>query len=199
YHTISLAQWVAHVQKGAALPTKPIVITFDDGYQDNLENALPVLEHHHFTATFFIIAGKVGRTVRWTAENGRPIARLMDWHGVVRLDRDGMEIGSHTLSHPDLSKLSYTQQLPEMKGSRLEIARHVGHRVWMFSYPFGRYNTGSLRALKAAGFEAAVTTKQGFNDAKTNLLELRRIRVRGGESLWAFASSLQLGYSGPHP
>ncbi|MBX6377909.1 MAG: polysaccharide deacetylase family protein [Clostridia bacterium] len=190
YHPVRLSHWWAHVRDGASLPPKPIAITFDDGYEDNWTNALPVLRRHGFPATVFVIAGKLGQTVRWPHERGHPSARLLTPEQVRTLARLGVEIGSHTLTHPDLRTLAAGRLARELADSRRVLERLTGRPVRVLAYPFGAYDQRVVAAVRRAGYRVAVTTTAGVNTERTDLLTLRRIRVRGTDGLETFAHNL---------
>lgn len=140
---------------------KPIVITFDDGYEDAYTNAWPTLKENNFTGTFFIIRNFVGR------------AEYMNQNQIDILSDAGMEIGSHTLSHPSLEKLSDENQGTQIFDSK-ESAK-------TFCYPSGKYNDTTIALLKEAGYLAAVTTQPGITNQDSNLFELPRVRIVNGD------------------
>jgi peptidoglycan/xylan/chitin deacetylase (PgdA/CDA1 family) len=136
---------------------KPIVLTFDDGYEDAYTAAFPVLKKYSFSGTFFIIKDYVGR------EN-----RLNDAQ-IAEMEKAGMEFGSHTLTHPDLTKISLDEAHSQIFDSKGEWS--------VFCYPSGKYNSDVINLVKEAGYVAAVTTKIGIANENSNLFELRRVRV----------------------
>lgn len=137
---------------------KPIIITFDDGYTDAYDQAFPILKQNNFVADFFIITNYV-------AEN-----EYMDWSQISALKKAGMEIGSHTLTHPDLTDL-------ETADARHQIADSKDDTV-VFCYPAGRYNDQVRDLVKEAGYVAAVTTKSGVATQDSKLFDLPRIRIK---------------------
>jgi peptidoglycan/xylan/chitin deacetylase (PgdA/CDA1 family) len=140
--------------------SRRIAITFDDGYSDNLEWAAPILEKYGFRATIFCISGKPGRLSDWDKDPrwvGHP---LLDIKQMRELDQLGFEIGSHTRTHPDLSKLSDRAVEEELIGSRKELEDMLGRSVETFCYPYGRFSPTSPLIAKKAGYRAARTTKR---------------------------------------
>lgn len=136
---------------------KPIVFTFDDGYEDAYSQAWPVLKKYSFTGTFFIIRDYVGKEGR------------LSWSQIEEMKKAGMEIGSHSLSHPDLTKLSPEEARRQIFDSRDETN--------VFCYPAGKYDGTILQLVKEAGYIAAVTTKIGIARESSSMLELPRVRV----------------------
>ncbi|KKQ17109.1 MAG: Polysaccharide deacetylase [Berkelbacteria bacterium GW2011_GWB1_38_5] len=136
---------------------KPIVITFDDGYEDAYTNALPVLQKYEMTATFYIIRDFVGRP------------EYMNQTQINKLQSNGFEIGSHTLSHPDLSKADTADTKAQIFDSK--------ENALSFCYPAGKYNPTTVSLVKEAGYLTAVTTNGRIADQNSNLLELPRVRI----------------------
>lgn len=170
YTTIHLAELVNHLQTGAPLPEKPVILTFDDGYDDAYFNVFPTLKDFGFKGTFFIIGAPT--------DYGSP--GYMRWEQILELYENGMEIGAHALTHRyNLGQFRASIQDSEIiKGNQLMVD-HLPNWTPLFSYPSGSYNQYTLGLLKQLGYIAAVTTKQGALQASQAPLELRRIRIRG--------------------
>ncbi|MBI5653671.1 MAG: polysaccharide deacetylase family protein [Chloroflexi bacterium] len=173
---ITVSDLAAHLLYGAPLPPKPIALTFDDGYMDNYQYAFPVLKKYKFTATFNVITDFI--------DGKRP--GYMTWNNLEELAMEGMEIGSHTISHPDLNRKSRAFQLNEIAGSKTIIESRIGTPVQTFTYPAGNYDATTLDVLRQAGFVAALSEIQGTRQSTDNLLELRRIRIRGSYAVAEF-------------
>jgi peptidoglycan/xylan/chitin deacetylase (PgdA/CDA1 family) len=175
YHPLNfedLLEW----KKGRPLPAKPIVITFDDGYRDNYTEAYPVLKRLGFKATIFVISGFVGGKNNLT------------WDEIREMQQSGLiEIGAHTVSHLDLTKLSNEQKWSEIYGSKTAIEQQIGHPVIAFAYPAGRYDEATVKLTEKAGYAFAVTTYHGLASLQQGALTLHRIRIPGNESADAFA------------
>jgi len=155
-----------------------VAITFDDGYADAYLAAYPSLRRHGFQATFYLIAGFVGR------------AGYLTWEQARALAEDGMDVGSHTISHPDLTHLSAVWLRRELEESRAELERRLDRPVLDFCYPSGRYDSAVKLAVGRAGYRTAVTVRYGYASARDDPLALPRVRVRGGMSLGEFAAAL---------
>jgi len=180
YRTIRIRDLIAAGAGRKRLPKKPVVITFDDGWIDCYERAFPVLQKYGMTATFFLNAGAIG-----AAE-----ASTMNWAQVVEMSKAGMENGSHSMSHPELTKLDPNTLAWELKNSKAVIEQHVGKTVEAFAYPFGLYDSNVLRQTQAAGYRAAVTVADGVFDTSANWLEMPRQYVSYSANLNAFLSLL---------
>lgn len=170
YHTIHQAQLFDALYKGAALPPKPIIISVDDGYVDDVRTILPDLERWHMVATFFVITGRMTEPGFLTAAQIR------------ELDRAGMDVGDHTAHHVDLRLLSPSELETETAGSRQVLEGVLGHPVYFFAYPFGTYNDAVLRALRTAGFTMAYTTAGGTTESTAAPLTMPRVHVGRAET-----------------
>ncbi len=169
YTTISLRDLVYHLTQGAPLPPKPIILTFDDGYEDQYLNAFPLLKKYGFRGTFFIITDFV------TEE--RP--GYMTWSQLKEMVAAGMEIGSHSRNHPDLRGKPVDYLVWQALGSKEAIEAHLGITPRFISWPSGRYDDQAIAVFHSAHFWGGVTTHQGTVQRSDRLFELQRIRVRG--------------------
>jgi peptidoglycan/xylan/chitin deacetylase (PgdA/CDA1 family) len=154
------------------------VLSFDDGLLDNHSVALPILRSFDIPATVYVTTGLIGKSYPWLGEKAD--SRMMGEREIRDLVAAGFEIGAHTVTHPDMSKLDHAQSLREMTESRDVLEHITGQRVRTFAYPFCRYGNAALQAAKDAGFEAAVTCAgRGGWDR----YELRRALITGKDSL----------------
>ena len=128
-------------------------LTFDDGYADNLDELLPVLEETRAPATVFVVSGWLGKPHPVT-----PFRRLLTDAELVQLHAAGVEIGGHTATHPDLTTLAPEEAQAELERGRRELEELIGNPVTVAAYPFGRATAETRRCAHAAGFTAAVRT-----------------------------------------
>lgn len=162
-------------------------ITFDDGYLDNLENAMPVLQRHGFSATCYIVNGCIARHNLWDAANlgvQKPmmtVAHLHAWRG------GGMEIGAHTRTHPHLTECDDVQLHDEIVGGKAELEGLLGFEVPQFCYPFGDADARVARVARAAGYVASPTVRRGRAKRGTDLFMLPRVAIDHADSLAHFA------------
>lgn len=165
-----------------------VALTFDDGYRDCLEHALPVLRDLGFPAAFFIVAGHVGGTDAWMRGTPLPPERLMGWDDLRGLAAAGMTIGSHSLTHGALTR-------EEVRESRRLLEGRLGVRVEHFAYPRGECPAGAEEWVREAGYRAGWATRSGG----AGPFRRRRLPVSGSSGLAAFAGRLikaRLGYYG---
>ena len=143
----------------AVLPPKPVVLTFDDAYVNFQEHALPALREAGFFATLFVVAGLVGKTNEWPGQ-GPSIPRmpLLDWPALREIAQAGIEIGSHTFTHPRLEQTSADRLEQEIAGSRRALEEGAAAPVTTFAYPFGTHSPASVEIVRAH-YRAACTTR----------------------------------------
>jgi peptidoglycan/xylan/chitin deacetylase (PgdA/CDA1 family) len=170
YHTIHQAQLFDALYHGAHLPSKPIIISVDDGYVDDVRTILPDLERWHMVATFFVITGRMTEPGFVSAEQIR------------ELDRAGMDVGDHTAHHLDLPMLTDAELQSEIAGSRTVLQRVLGHPVYYFAYPFGAFDDAVVHDVHAAGFTIAYTTMGGTTESTAAPLTMPRIHVGRSET-----------------
>src|ERR1700730_10590878 len=181
YHPIDLADLRAYFAGQVDLPAQPVVLTFDDGYEDFYASAWPVLRAHGFKAVSYVVPGFLVRKDYMTSVQ------------VAELDRAGIEIGSHTVHHADLTRLDPTTPQIELQASRGNLEQLLGHPVLDFCYPSGRFNAKVEPAVAAAGYQSATTELPGTAQSWPRRLAWTRVRVPGGEPLPAFETALGPG------
>jgi len=128
-------------------------LTFDDGYEDFLSAAVPTLEKLGFTATVFVLAGMLGKENDWEHRGPRTPRQLLRASGVREVSERGMEIGSHTMTHPRLSGLDPEVLTHEVSESRGVLSETLGTPVMGFCYPYGDLDGAAIRAVRRAGYD----------------------------------------------
>jgi peptidoglycan/xylan/chitin deacetylase (PgdA/CDA1 family) len=176
YTAITLQDLLYHLTLGWSLPPQPVILTFDDGYKDAYENAFPILQKYGFVGTFFIITDRV--------TYGDP--NYATWDQIIEMHNAGMDIQSHTRTHPDLRGLSGAQLLWQTLGSKEAIEARIDKQVRFFCYPAGKYDANTIRTLRRFGYWAAVTTEYGATHSTDNPFTWQRIRIRGADTLESF-------------
>jgi peptidoglycan/xylan/chitin deacetylase (PgdA/CDA1 family)/SAM-dependent methyltransferase len=190
YRTVSLAVWRwALRERNGSLPGKVVVLTFDDGYVDFATTAWPLLRKYGFGATLFVVTDHVGGVAEWDRAHGDP-APLLGWDELRRLAREGVEIGAHSASHPYLSRCSVREVVDEARRARGRLEAELGRPVKVMAYPYGDEDGLTRRAMAAAGFELAVTTRPGWARLGDDPMGLPRQEVRGADTLADFQAKL---------
>jgi peptidoglycan/xylan/chitin deacetylase (PgdA/CDA1 family) len=175
YRTISFEQWLSYRDSGADLPPKPLILTFDDGYRCFDDTAWPALRARAMAATVFLVAGQIGGTNAWDADERRE--RLLDADRVRALRAEGVDFGSHGYAHLALAKVPPDVALDDMSRSRVALEQLVGAPVTTLSYPFSNQNRLVRQLARRAGYRACVRGKGRMNVRRTDVYGLRRIKV----------------------
>ena len=155
-----------------------ISLTFDDGFRDVLEQALPVLTRNGFQAIIYLVSGRIGGTNEWQQRAGDVAEPLMDEAQVRDWLAAGQRIGSHTVTHPWLTRLSPEVAREEIASSRKALQDRFGVAVEHFCYPYGDCDERVRDLVDEAGYHTACTTKTGINLAGQSPLELKRFTAR---------------------
>lgn len=181
YHSFTLEEMI---EKKDSLPRKSVVITFDDGYKDNLTNALPILKKYNFKATVFVIINRFDNdwSLHRKAKNANivnHIDKLSDDDIQTLLQSGLIEIGAHTMNHKNFSKLSLKEKEYEILESKKILEEKFAIECKTFSYPFGIYNRGDESLVEKFGFIGATTTQMAQVDLQQNsLFLLPRIAIK---------------------
>jgi peptidoglycan/xylan/chitin deacetylase (PgdA/CDA1 family) len=179
YRTIGLGEAAALVRAREPLPERRLLISFDDGYRNNLETALPILRQHDFTAVVFVTTAFVGGDNAWPDQHPAiPKLAMMDPAELRALRAGGVEIGSHTHTHSRLPELAPAAVREEMSRSRGILEDILGESVELLSYPFGAHDH-EVRAIAADLFVAAIGNRAGRLHAGSDLFAIDRINVNG--------------------
>jgi peptidoglycan/xylan/chitin deacetylase (PgdA/CDA1 family) len=180
YRTVTQRELFAALVQGRPLGPRPILITFDDGYRDVFFKASPVLSRLGLHATAYVISGRISAGD----------SSFLTWPLLQALERRGVEIGSHTVRHRDLTSLSTPEALAELVNSRQTLERALGHPVQWLAYPFGRYDARVEELARRAGYVLATTTRAGVRQSASAPLSLRRLRVLDSTGVGGLAQLL---------
>ncbi len=175
FNVISLSNLIKNFSENKKLPTKTIVLTFDDGFQNFYATAFPVLADYNFTATVFLVAAHCEKYNDW-ADNLPMIerSRLMSWNEIKELHNHGIEFGAHSLTHPDLTEISLEQATRELVESKSVIEDKLGGAVEMFAYPYGKFNA-DVKRLTEQNYAAACSTNLGKVQERSDFYSLERV------------------------
>ena len=164
YRILSLDELVNGLREKRSFPRKTVVITFDDGYEDNYQYALPVLKKNLFPAIFFIVTETVEKP------------GFMSWEQIKEMEKSGMVFGSHTCNHIYLPAVDENQQHYQIQKSKEIIEENLGHPIYYFAYPVGGFTEPIKAMIRQAGYQGACTTNRGYYRLNQNPYELKRIR-----------------------
>lgn len=164
YRTLSLDELYYCILNSKPFPEKSVVITFDDGYNDNYDNAFPVIKKYGFKATVFMITKEIGDN-----KNGYLTAEQ-----IKEMDANGMRVECHTVDHPDLSKQSYDEQYKELADSKATLEKLLGRSIDYIAYPSGEYNANTIKIAKKLGYKICFKENGGTAEIGDNQYEFPR-------------------------
>ncbi|MBZ0100161.1 MAG: polysaccharide deacetylase family protein [Taibaiella sp.] len=185
------------------LPKKTVVITFDDGYEDNYLQAYPVLKRYAAKATLYLVVERFNRDWSVNKKLHHDSGELMREPKLSNVQVEEMlssglvELGGHTMTHANLAQLGHEDKLSEIVAAKSELQRRFGQDISSFAYPFGIYDAPDVSICADAGFSSAVTTNEGIDrDRFFNPFLLKRIKVSGKDSMFAFKLRMKTGRRG---
>lgn len=180
YNVISLDELVNGIKIDKRFRHNTVVITVDDGYEDNYDYAYPVLKEYNFPATIFVITNLIGTD-----------REFMTWEEMRTMTKDGISFGGHTKNNVYLPSISDERIVwDEIAGAKEVIEKNIGTKVNHFCYPTGGFNEKIKEFVKMAGYKAACTTNRGMVNFNKDLFELKRIKITNSDtnkpfSFWA--------------
>lgn len=177
------------------LPKKPVILTFDDGYEDVYRLAYPLLKEQGMKAVIFVLGDRSIRYNSWDANSpGISKARLMNDRQIKELHSQGFEIGAHTLSHSDLLTMEYSERYNEVYKSKLILEALLNSKIISFSYPYGLVNTEIKDLVEEAGYQFGCSVFSGPAEFGDDLHEIRRIAIHNSTTAWGFLMRLVAPY-----
>lgn len=177
YRVMTTGDYVARRRSGVSLTGRFVVLTFDDGLQDFLTGAFPILGEFGFPATLYVVAGLVGESSRWLAPLGEGNRPMLDADELRLLARSGIEIGGHTMTHPELDVLCPATARAEIGESRRLLEEILGAPVTSFAYPHGYNSRATRRIVAEAGFRSAVRVRHAHSELHESEFGLSRLII----------------------
>jgi peptidoglycan/xylan/chitin deacetylase (PgdA/CDA1 family) len=198
FQILTFSQLTKRVQAGDGA-SKLVCITFDDGYADNYEYAVPILMHRQIQATFFVVTGLMSDSAPLSSNDGNYLysdREMLTKSQLSEMHTCGLEIGSHTRSHVHVKKTLQQSELvliDELVGSRKDLEDCLGVSVTCFAYPYGQkgfFDANTARYVRAAGYQYAATTIWGRVTPLTNPLEIPRMEIKFDDSIDDFKQKI---------
>ncbi|SHJ53593.1 polysaccharide deacetylase family protein [Propionispora hippei] len=186
YHTITLNDLYNHVTLQVPLPPKPVILTFDDGYEDNFSCALPLLKERDMKATVFPIVHWVGMENKWENFN-KQLTQTMNWDHLKQWHAAGMEIGSHTLEHPFLTQCDEVRLEQELRHSKMILQEKLGAAIDFLCYPYGFFDNRATEIAKQCGYRGALAIFANAPLWNHDMYALPRIPISSRQPSWEFA------------
>jgi peptidoglycan/xylan/chitin deacetylase (PgdA/CDA1 family) len=194
FTAITFEELIAAMRGTAALPPKPVLLTFDDGYSSFADIVVPELVQRGMTATVFVVVNSIGGVNAWDADLGRPLVPLMDAKVIESVIAAGMKVGVHGLDHDDLRTHDDSRVIRDARDAREEVSRRFGVNPVAFCYPFGRYESRLLPLIKQAGYDVALSIHTEQRTVTEEPFAMRRIYVHQADGLLRFALKLMPAY-----
>ncbi len=189
YHVVSLDDLVKQLENGQPVKDKTVVLTFDDGYEDNYLTAFSVLQKYNFPATVFLVTGWIGNK-DYTNRRGVKLP-ILDWEQIGKMHDSGLiDFQPHTVSHPMLSEVPLEKIRTEMEQSKKEIEERLNKKCRLFAYPWGVYNHRVADTARTL-FSASVTVARGFVGEDDDLIILKRNSVDSWVGKFVFRLKIQ--------
>jgi len=178
YHPITVSQLVSAIpNQTSLLPAKPILLTFDDAFEDFYTNAMPIMRSYNFTATLYIPTKYVGLSSLWLQAEGEASRPLMSWEQIKEVNKIGIECGSHSHSHAQLDILKKDLARDEIFLSKKILEDQLGKEISSFAYPFGYHDKTTRQLVIEAGYSSACAVKYALSNLKDDHFALSRIIV----------------------
>lgn len=202
YTSISPQLLISNVSDTAAL-AKPVLITFDDGYEGIYNHVYPILKEYAFTAIIFVTTGYVGKDNSWDSSPG-PRFRHLSWAQIKEMAHGGVWFGSHGVNHAFLTKQSDSAARYEIEASKKELEDKLGTPIHFFSYPYGDYDDRIMNFVQEAGYKAAFSSrpeffKGGYANGCETAYALPRVAIYLLDNMWSFKAKLGHAHNGSLP
>ena len=195
YAGITIREWLDYRRGNGTCPSKPVIITFDDGYRNFYTTAWPIIKGYGFKSVVFLVTKYIGGVNLWDCEKGEPEEPLLGIEEIKDLALSGVEFGSHSHSHQDLTQLPLSEVESDVAASRSVLEGALGDEIISFSYPYGRENSKIRWAVREAGFQAACGIHSGDNDSTVDPFLLKRIIIKRNDNMLDFKIKLKKGKS----
>jgi peptidoglycan/xylan/chitin deacetylase (PgdA/CDA1 family) len=197
YRVVDVMEAVELLDNGA-VSSKTVGLSFDDGFLDVAEEALPILAERGFRATVFVSPGVIDGWSRFDWYKRQP--PILGWDEIAELDAEGtLRFEAHSLTHPNLLRLRDEGSREEIIGSKVALEARLGRPVRAFSYPAGLFGPRERAFVAESGFDVAVSCEPGLNTRSTDRLALRRRQVDARDSLLDFLAKVGGGHDSPLP
>ena len=192
FNVVSLTQLVNWIEKKQPIPKKTVVLTFDDGYEDNYLNAWPVLKRYNFPATIFLVSGLVGQTPY--SKQNVPF-KILDWSQIQEMYQSGLiDFQPHSLTHQRLGRIKLTEVEYEVRESKIIIEEKLNKKCYFFAYPKRDFSKEISDILKKHRFKAAFTINNGLIDSNSDLFTLPRKSINIETSMVQFKGKLKFDF-----
>lgn len=194
YTTISLDEVLNGISLKGKLPKRPVVLTFDDGYEDNYTYAFPILKKFGFTATIFLITRDIRGLSGWKDSEETIQEPLLSWDHIKEMADYGIDFQSHTHTHPSLPKLDAQKIKEEIVVSKEIMEKQLQKKVDFLCYPYGHFNSQVIQIVKENGYRGALTVDRGLVHENDDPYTLKRIGIKDKHGILRFIRYVEFKY-----
>jgi peptidoglycan/xylan/chitin deacetylase (PgdA/CDA1 family) len=177
YCPLTVSALVEVIQGRAALPEKPVLLTFDDGFADFFTQCLPILLSYQFAATLYLVTAYIGQTGRWLEQENEADRPMLTWEQIQHIAASGIECGSHTHTHPRLDGLPLARVRDEIETSKELLDSHLPSPARSMCYPYGCYSDAVQQAVQQAGYTSACAVRYELSSPQDDMFALSRLSV----------------------
>jgi O-antigen biosynthesis protein len=191
YRTLTVSEYAAMLlQPMTEAPEHTVVVTFDDGFADFTDHALPIMTRYGITSTMYVVTGCVGSTSTWLESVGEGDRPMLGWADIDSLAEAGVEVGAHTHSHPQLDIINRGTAWEEIRRSKGVLEDRLGREIPSFAYPFGFHGPRVRALVERAGFRSACAVKDALSGPGDDPLAIARVIVPGETGVATLADLL---------
>jgi len=189
FNIISLSQLVEWIEKKQVIPKKTVVLTFDDGYQNNHSNVWPILKEYDFPVTIFLAVDLIDQKI---GDSQKIVLDMLNWPQIQEMDQSGLiDFQPHTLTHSELSQINPMEAKREIEESKRIVQEKLNKKCNFFAYPRGNFNQEVVDILKESGFKAGLTIKSGLVSENVDLFKLPRQSINSKTNFEEFKTKLK--------
>jgi len=191
YTPLTVTQFINRRNQGKdALPERPVILTFDDGFADFVTEALPVLQQYGLVATLYIATAFINGTSRWLKNEGEDMRLMLTWDQLLEISKCSIELGAHSHHHLQLDILPLALAQDEIVRCKRLLEDHLGQEVLSFAYPHGYHSAAIQRLVQEAGYTSACAVKYAMSSETTDPFALARLNVKADTDVDALAAML---------
>lgn len=178
---------------------RPVLVTFDDGFENFFSNAFSLVLRYNFRVSLFVSTDFINGNISFDhLFSGKTKLNPLTWAQLKEISDSGIEIGSHTITHPNLATLNDKELYRQIADSKKIIEERIGREVKCFAYPYGAkrtFNRRTIQIVRESGYKEAYTNIMGFNTNSADAYNLKRIRIYSNDNMFRFKMKLSGAYN----
>ena len=192
FRVIELKQLIKWLEEKKDIPSKIVVLTFDDGYENNYSNVWPILKKYNFPATIFLVPALVGKKIGDSQKN---VLNMLTWMQIKEMYQSGLiDFQPHGLTHKKLNRIDSISAEQEIKGSKIIIEEQLNKKCYLFSYPRGGFDERIINILKKFKFRSSLSINKGLVNNNSDLFKLPRQSINSKTSFEEFKAKFKFNF-----